>query len=96
MISGEVESKYIRIEIIEGRSKESFEKKIAKAVNSGAMPLFETFSVTNQVAIMKKKNYSKGIYEFFVNNDRVYSMLVGWDDTGKSLRCEVGGDNFVK
>ena len=54
MITGNVDGKEIRIDIIESKNKDSFEKKINETIVNGGKPLLETFNVKNVKGISIK------------------------------------------
>ena len=54
MISGKVDGLDIKVEIIEAKNKESFEKKVNETIVKGGKPIFETFNVTNVSGISIK------------------------------------------
>jgi hypothetical protein len=43
-----------RVDIIESKNKDSFEKKINETITNGGRPLYETFNVTNVKGISIK------------------------------------------
>jgi hypothetical protein len=54
MITGNIDGKEIRVDIIESKNRVSFEKKINETIVNGGKPLFETFNVTNVKGISIK------------------------------------------